>query len=451
MKTALSCLCLLALINSALAKDSPPASLEEMWQVIQAQQAQMDELKSDNAAMRERIDSTMGPGLEETLVESEDRSTAASAAVAEMRDTRLEIYGKVQLDAIYDFNRVDPDWKDASRPSKIPVQDPAVFGGDGETILSARQTTLGMRAENDTPMGKVKSWMEWDLYAMGNDAGELELNTKHLWFEWGNWGAGQTNTNFMDANIFPNTIDYWGPPGMIYVRKPQIRYTRWVGASGSHWSISIEDPSSDVDPGDAREIDPDLAEALQTKDSAPDITVKWRGLHEWGHYQVAAIARKLDVESVSDGLGVQLPKLAFVKAVESGQGFTRQGAHLLRVQGFVQLRDLGQADNGAGQIGIGKGEAKRRLRACLARPAQAIEHSLGAALFLRHPAALGQHDFAPMARIAGQDPGREHADRHHGHAVGQASIDDSGEVVAGPARRQAMGGTGIDHVVVDLS
>jgi hypothetical protein len=303
MKTLLRIFCLLVPVSAAQAKDLPPTSFEEMWRVIQAQQAQIDDLRRDNASMRERLEGTMGPVLEETLVESEDRKIPAAATMAEPGATSLQIYGKVQLDAIYDFDRVDPDWKDSSRPSKIPVQDPAVFGSDGEAILSSRQTTLGMRSEDDTPLGRMKTWVEWDLYAMGNDAGELELNTKHLWLEWENWGVGQTNTNFMDGNIFPNTIDYWGPPGMIYVRKPQIRYTHWVGAGGSHWSVSLEDPSSDVDAGDVREIDPDLAEALQPRDSMPDLTLRWRGMHEWGHYQLAGIARKLDVETKSDGLG----------------------------------------------------------------------------------------------------------------------------------------------------
>ncbi len=82
-----------------------------------------------------------------------------------------------------------------------------------------------------------------------------------------------------------------------------MRYTHYVGESGSHFAVALEDPGSDVDPGDVRDIDPDLADALQPKDSLPDLTLKWRGEHDWGHYQVAGIARKLDVETVSDGAG----------------------------------------------------------------------------------------------------------------------------------------------------
>src|SRR4029077_7651304 len=37
---------------------------------------------------------------------------------------RVEIFGQVMLDAIYDFKRVDPDWNATLRPSKIPVNCP---------------------------------------------------------------------------------------------------------------------------------------------------------------------------------------------------------------------------------------------------------------------------------------------------------------------------------------
>jgi hypothetical protein len=184
------------------------------------------------------------------------------------------------------------------------VQDKRVFGDDGEAIISARQSRVGSRSYHKTGLGDFSTWIEFDLYALGNDAGELELNTRHLWVEWGDhWGFGQTNSNFMDIDIFPNTIDYWGPTGMAFVRKPHVRYKQNVGDTGSFWAVALEDPSSDVDAGDVREIDPDLANALQPKDTLPDLSARWRGVHDWGHYQVAGMLRKLDVETASDGLG----------------------------------------------------------------------------------------------------------------------------------------------------
>jgi len=52
---------------------------------------------------------------------------------------RIDIYGFVQADFIYDFNRVNPDYTAGLRPSTIPVGN-AQVGKDGETIFSVRQT-----------------------------------------------------------------------------------------------------------------------------------------------------------------------------------------------------------------------------------------------------------------------------------------------------------------------
>jgi hypothetical protein len=31
----------------------------------------------------------------------------------------------------------------------------------------------------------------------------------------------------MDPAVFPNSIEYWGPNGMIFFRSVQLRYTPW--------------------------------------------------------------------------------------------------------------------------------------------------------------------------------------------------------------------------------
>ena len=50
------------------------------------------------------------------------------------KDHNLELYGFLQLDAIQDFNRVNPDWDATLRPSRIPTVD-GQFGGDGQSIF----------------------------------------------------------------------------------------------------------------------------------------------------------------------------------------------------------------------------------------------------------------------------------------------------------------------------
>jgi hypothetical protein len=107
----------------------------------------------------------------------------------------------------------------------------------------------------------------------------------------------------MDIDIFPNTIDYWGPAGMIFIRKPQVRYTQRLNDAGSLWAIALEDPSSDVDAGELRDISPELAELGDSKEPLFDLTARYRSENDWGHWQAAGIVRRLEYETKSDGTG----------------------------------------------------------------------------------------------------------------------------------------------------
>src|SRR5262245_57061028 len=48
---------------------------------------------------------------------------APGARAQEDNKPHAEVYGFVQGDYIQDFNRVNPDWQDTLRPSRIPTTD----------------------------------------------------------------------------------------------------------------------------------------------------------------------------------------------------------------------------------------------------------------------------------------------------------------------------------------
>src|SRR5262249_35754937 len=152
----------------------------------------------------------------------------------------VEIYGFAQLDAIADFNQVNPDWYDSLRPSKLPKV-ANEFGEDGRFALSARQTRFGVRADIPTSSGDVKAQFEFDLYGTGKDAGLTTMRMRHAWGQWRNIGAGMTNSQFMDADVFPNSIEYWGPNGMLFLRNPQV-FVEVYRNGDSNARIAIENP-----------------------------------------------------------------------------------------------------------------------------------------------------------------------------------------------------------------
>jgi hypothetical protein len=208
---------------------------------------------------------------------------------------RVEVYGFVQADYIQDFDRVDPAWMDTLRPSKIPTTED-FFGADGQASLSAKQSRLGVMMNFPTSNKPVFTKFEFDMFGVGVDAGQTTIRLRHAYGEWGHWLAGQTNTLFMDASIFPNVIDYWGPAGMAFIRNPQIRYEvldHHKNNSRSTVSVAIEKPNSDIDGASAREIDPALLGGVTGSQKVPDFTAQWRNERGWGHWQLAGVLRKV--------------------------------------------------------------------------------------------------------------------------------------------------------------
>ncbi len=219
-------------------------------------------------------------------------------ATAQAKAT-FDIYGFAQADFIYDTNRVDPDWEDAMRPSKIPTENnPGAFGSDGQTSFSVKQSRFGVTG--DVPvsesLGDIKFKFEFDMFGTGDDAGQTTIRLRHAYGEWGPILAGQTNSVFMDGDVFPNVIDYWGPPGMVFYRNVQIRYTPYRTAN-SNLAIALERPGNDVDGGTLRELDPELGANLQNTEKLPDLTAHYYTSGSWGHVQLAAILRRVAYET----------------------------------------------------------------------------------------------------------------------------------------------------------
>ena len=221
----------------------------------------------------------------------------AEAGAPNADKARLEIFGKVMLDAIYDFKRVDPSWNATLRPSKIPVNCPgdAGCGHNGETILSVRQSSLGFKGFIPTKMGELTTLFDFDLFDSGG--GNTHARVLDAWGELGWFGAGQYYTLFMDIDTFPNTIDYWGPNGMVFVRNPQLRVTPY-SKDGLKLAFSLEAPNAAIDTGKVAELDPALGANITGRNRYPDLVGSARLDRAWGHVQAAGIVRKIGFETL---------------------------------------------------------------------------------------------------------------------------------------------------------
>jgi outer membrane DcaP-like protein len=220
----------------------------------------------------------------------------APVAHAADNERSFEIYGFAMLDWIQDTKRVDPTWMDAFRPSKIAAPE-GEFGTNGQSDLSVKQTRFGVKGTLPTGdhSAPLSFKFEFDMFGTGADAGKTTLRLRHAYGEWGQLLAGQTHSLFMDIDVFPNLIDYWGPPGMVFLRDPQIRWTAYRTTTDSI-AVALEKPGNDIDPGNIRLVEGWDGAIINPDQKVPDLTGQYRHDDTWGHYQVSAILRRVGYE-----------------------------------------------------------------------------------------------------------------------------------------------------------
>jgi len=223
-------------------------------------------------------------------------NTSVFAQESGNSDVDFEVYGFAQVDLIVDVDgRMNPDWKDAFRPSKIATPE-GQFGTDGETSISVKQSRLGAKGSGEAGGRQWEGKFEFDLFGVGSDAGQTTFRLRHAYGKWGPILGGQTNSLFMDGDIFPNVIDYWGPNGMVFLRTPQVRVT-FVDNGGITVAAAVEHAGNDIDAGGIRLIDESLAGSIKGKNELPDLTAAVRYGGDWGHVRLGGILRDITYET----------------------------------------------------------------------------------------------------------------------------------------------------------
>jgi hypothetical protein len=228
-------------------------------------------------------------------------SLTAARAGAQGEDTekqpRLDVYGFAMLDIIGDFKQVDPDWFDVVRPTKLPAF-ANEFGHDGHTYFSVRQSRIGTRAFFPTGLGELKTVLEFELFGVGAQAGQTILRLRHAYGELGPILAGQTNAVFMDGDVFPNTVEYWGPNGMPLFRNVQLRYTKATKANT--FMIALERPGASADAGDfANRVE---VANVRARFPVPDLSAAVKHTMSWGYLRAAGVVRRMNWDSDTAGL-----------------------------------------------------------------------------------------------------------------------------------------------------
>ena len=221
----------------------------------------------------------------------------ASGARAQAPDTTptLEITGFVQADFGYNFRQSDPAWFDVNRPTKLPAFRNE-FGRDGSFFAGVRTTHLAINGFFPAGTDTLKTVFDFDLFGTGDDDGQTTIHALTIYGEFGHFGAGQADSPFMDIDVFPNAIEYWGPNGMPFFRNVQVR---WMPIQGdTRLTVALEQPGASGDAGnyaDRVEI-----QNVSARFPLPDLSAEYRLARSWGYVETAGILRRFELDDLLD-------------------------------------------------------------------------------------------------------------------------------------------------------
>ena len=219
--------------------------------------------------------------------------SAAAAQTASQDKPSLEIYGFAMLDIGHDFKQINPNWSDTMRVTKLPsVEDE--FGRDHNTFAGVRQSRLGVRSSTPTSLGELKTTFEFELFGTGVDEGQTTFRLRHAYGEVGAFGAGQTWSPFMDPDVCPNSLEYWGPTGMVFFRNVQVR---WMPIRGDRsLTLALERPGASGDQGIyANRVE---VQNIKPRFPLPDFSAAYKLNQKWGYVRAAGMLRVIKWDDV---------------------------------------------------------------------------------------------------------------------------------------------------------
>ncbi|HEU4391362.1 MAG TPA: DcaP family trimeric outer membrane transporter [Blastocatellia bacterium] len=317
-----------------LAKPNP--EVQELREKLQRLEQTVLELKKQLSAMEQpRIAPAVATSTQPAAVAttapvapSVSSPSAAPPVVQPVETTRtsqdkqgestFNVYGFAMLDFGYQFRQNHPDWFDVIRPTKLPS-----FGGEfapnGKVYSGVRQSRLGVKSSTPTSWGELKTQFEFELFGTGVDAGQTTFRLRHAYGELGPVGAGQYWSPFMDIDVFPNSIEYWGPNGMVFFRNVQFRWMPLKGRNAV--TIALERPGASGDQGvfqDRIEL-----QGIRGKFDLPDLSGHLRLNRDWGHVQFAGMVRRIKwVDTNSDQFNLSGSDVGWGATVSSNYKFT---------------------------------------------------------------------------------------------------------------------------------
>lgn len=300
MRKLLSTTAMAVVLSSAAAgfavaqEDELRAIIEQQQQEIEALKERFERMENDDWSAREQIE-RIERMREEDLTVTVTRGDHPGSFKLPGTNTSVAIGGYVKSDFIYDVNA---DLGDSFAASAIPADGSDGDRKEGNFRAHAKQTRLNFTSWTPTEIGEAKLFLEGDFFGQGGNqtfSNSTTFRLRHAFGEVGPILAGQTWTLFMPLTSYPETIDFFGPAGIPFIRQGQLRYTHAVDDA---WNIAVSAENSEFSgrTEDDTTVGTDGGDLRFGVDTLPDFVGAVSYDNDGWHGRVAGVARLFDTE-----------------------------------------------------------------------------------------------------------------------------------------------------------
>ncbi len=201
----------------------------------------------------------------------------------------IKLNAKPRLDVTSDSrNSGNPD---RFVTAQIPVKGQPSYGGSEQFNINARGSQLRADVRAPEMDGNFRFYYENDFFGSG---GGMSYRLRHMYGQFYNLTAGYTYSCFEDPDAWPDTVDYEGPNGAVFARRPLVRYMLPF-CEAWQMNFGVEAPGAEVDGNST-------ADSINQANRAPDcaMNVRWEN-SQWGHVQLGNVVRNIGARGSSVG------------------------------------------------------------------------------------------------------------------------------------------------------
>ncbi|WP_282036558.1 hypothetical protein [Saccharicrinis aurantiacus] len=147
------------------------------------------------------------------------------------------------------------------------------------------QTQIRLDAAYMHPeLGKIRAHVEWDFWG-GN--GQMRLRKAYVMTN--HWQIGQDWENFGDQNVWPNVLDFDGPPSGVWARLPFLKYFNDFKNKKWKYELALQAPL--VNYNEYPNISPSIESTYQ---NLPEGVAAVKYVGNWGHIRLSTIFRGIN-------------------------------------------------------------------------------------------------------------------------------------------------------------